>query len=178
MSEEIWVEIENYPNYQISNMGRVYSLYSNKYLKPYNYRKYPAHYWEGSCGYWGINLSNNNKKKTHYLHQLVANHFIPNPHNYPCVLHREDNRWDNSVDNLYWGNHSTNSMERWDRDRKTFTFITDRGETITTSNLTLWCEENNIPRDRVTSSIRRNRPVNTTPGRLGRGGNPRILGSY
>ena len=36
------------------------------------------------------------------IHQLVAQAFIPNPHNYPCINHKDGNKQNNKVDNLEW----------------------------------------------------------------------------
>ncbi len=73
--EEIWKSIENYPNYKISNYGRVKSL---------NYRNLG---YEGlligndaGCEYQKVYLYNlHNKRKFIKIHQLVANAFIVNP---------------------------------------------------------------------------------------------------
>ena len=53
--------------------------------------------------------------KTHILvHILVAKSFIPNPNNYPFVLHKKAvlDGGTNSVDNLYWGTQKDNMRDR------------------------------------------------------------------
>lgn len=37
-----------------------------------------------------------------YIHRLVAQAFIPNPDNLPCVNHKDENPNNNNVDNLEW----------------------------------------------------------------------------
>ena len=50
-------------------------------------------------------------------HRLVAEQFIENPMNYPCVDHINHNRADNDKDNLRWVTHSMNNNNRYDQKR-------------------------------------------------------------
>ena len=49
-------------------------------------------------GYLAIKI----KDKTTMVHRLVAECFIPNPDNKPCVNHLDGNKLNNSVENLEW----------------------------------------------------------------------------
>lgn len=91
---EIWKTIEDYPDYMISNMGRVKSLKNGKetILKPML----------GKIGYYYVNLTMNGKRKVHYIHRLVSIYFIPNPENKPCIDHINTDRTDNRIENLRW----------------------------------------------------------------------------
>lgn len=53
-------------------------------------------------GYHFVRLVINRKKKTVLKHRLIAERFIPNPHNYPEINHKDGNKSNNSVDNLEW----------------------------------------------------------------------------
>lgn len=101
---ESWKDIKGYEGlYQISNLGRIKSFKtskSGKYMTPKN----------DSRGYLQIQLSNNDKvKKNFKIHRLVAQAFIPNPDNKPCIDHINTIRDDNRVENLRWVTHKENS---------------------------------------------------------------------
>lgn len=102
MSEiiEIWKEIEGYPSYMVSNMGRVKSLKygREKTLKPHN----------NGNGYLSVCLWKNNTYKHMYIHRLVAQAFIPNTENKPCIDHLNCVRTDNRTENLRWVTYTEN----------------------------------------------------------------------
>lgn len=60
-------------------------------------------------GYCLVKLSSNNKAVEKKVHRLVAEAFIPNPNNYDCVNHKDENPLNNNVENLEWCNHSYNN---------------------------------------------------------------------
>lgn len=55
-----------------------------------------------SAGYKFVVLCNNGVKKHFLVHRLVAESFIPNPNNYSQVNHKDENKANNSVENLEW----------------------------------------------------------------------------
>ena len=149
--KEVWVPVEGYPNHELSNLGRVRSLprqgSKGGLLVLHEHKTYKrTHDKEG--GYWGYSLSHKNKKKFYPLHQLMGRHFIPNPLELPCVLHRDDDRKNNSLSNLYWGTKSENSKDLWDngiRKRTTYTFNLKTVEQVVQDNLSPWFEERGVP---------------------------------
>lgn len=90
---EIFKDIQGYPNYQISNLGRVWSKKRQIYLKPN----------KNQSGYLSVCITAiNGKQKRELIHRLVALAFIPNPNNYPCVNHKDEDKENNTTTNLEW----------------------------------------------------------------------------
>ena len=91
--ERIWKDIENFEGlYQISNLGEVKSLITNRILKPS----------EKKNGYLQVTLYNDGVKNYCLIHRLVANTFIENPLNLPQVNHIDECKTNNCVWNLEW----------------------------------------------------------------------------
>ena len=95
--EEIWKEIKGYPNYMVSNFGRVKSLNYNHTSK----EKMLKVSMNGN-GYLRVLLCNNGKRKHMTVHRIVAETFIPNPDNKPCIDHINTIKDDNRMENLIW----------------------------------------------------------------------------
>jgi hypothetical protein len=55
------------------------------------------------------------RQKSVYIHSLVAETFIPNPHNYDSVDHKDRNKHNNHVSNLEWCSIEDNK-KIWERD--------------------------------------------------------------
>ena len=108
--DEIWKDIEWYNGfYQISNLWIVKSLkfWKEKILIPGKTKSW----------YLTILLSKEWKTFSVTIHRLVWIHFIPNPLNLPCVLHKDETldeklRLYNWADNLWWGTQKDNAMDR------------------------------------------------------------------
>lgn len=88
---ENWKDVVGYEGlYEVSNFGNVRR--GNRLLSP----------GVGSNGYPLVTLSKNGKTRSTTVHRLVATAFIPNPHGYPFINHRDETRTNNHVDNLEW----------------------------------------------------------------------------
>lgn len=102
--EEIYKDIEGYEGlYQVSNLGNVKSLKNNKTKKEKILK--PAI----RNGYKKVDLRKNKTKKTYSIHRLVAQAFIENPNNYPCINHKDECKTNNVVSNIEWCSYKYNS---------------------------------------------------------------------
>lgn len=88
----MWKSIGN-TNYQVSDSGEVMNTKTGKTLKQCKRNK---------GGYLAVDLCVNGVRKTHFVHRLVAEAFIPNPEGKPQIDHYNDNPEDNRVENLHW----------------------------------------------------------------------------
>ena len=92
---EIWKDAPGFPNYQVSNTGRVKNVKRQKELHPSRY----------SNGYFVANLSG----RRIGVHRLVALAFIPNPQGLPQINHKNEIKTDNRVENLEWCDSTYNN---------------------------------------------------------------------
>lgn len=98
----VWKIIEKFPNYSVSNFGRIKSLKKNKIISQRLNRD----------GYCVLKLSNDFCQKSFSVHRLVAIAFIPNTENKETVNHKNGNRSDNSSENLEWNTRQENNNSR------------------------------------------------------------------
>lgn len=108
--QESWKDIKDFEGiYQISNLGRVKSLRTyNSFKKTYYYREKILKGKIDTNGYVMVCLCKG-KQKYVRVHRLVAEAFIPNPHNYPIINHKDENKQNNCVDNLEWCSYLYNN---------------------------------------------------------------------
>lgn len=59
-------------------------------------------------GYWAVAPLIGGKRRTLYVHRMLADLFIPNPDNKPCVNHIDGDKQNNAVENLEWCSHQEN----------------------------------------------------------------------
>ena len=101
---EEWRDIEGYEGlYQVSNKGRVKSLKYNKTKK-----EKVLKFGTNRYGYKYVVLSKDNTPKLKKVYRLVAEAFIPNPDNKPCIDHCNTIRTDDRVCNLRWCTYKEN----------------------------------------------------------------------
>jgi hypothetical protein len=114
----IWRDVVGFEGYyKVSKHGQVYSpprVVTDKngvrYLRP---EKLLTHLSNGN-GYFKVNLYGETVKKSILVHRLVAQAFLPNLDNKPCVNHKDGNKANNSVENLEWCTISENHKHAYD----------------------------------------------------------------
>ena len=140
-SEE-WIQVNDFTNYEVSNLGNVKNSKTRRTLKP-------------ACngGYLSVKLRNNNSTKSFSIHRLVALHFITNPENKPQVNHIDKNRSNNNVNNLEWCTSLENNLHKCatldqttNQNLKIWRIDITSGEKLQLYNsiydAALWCVEN------------------------------------
>lgn len=91
---------KGFHNYAVTKNGLVWSMYSNKFLSN---KKLLGEY-------KAVTLCNNGIREEHLVHRLIAEAFIPNPENKPCVNHKDGDKMNNAVGNLEWVTHKENTL--------------------------------------------------------------------
>lgn len=91
LPHEEWLPIAEFPNYEVSNMGRI--------RKDYKVRPCTA---VNKLHYRTTNLVKNGTTYHRTIHRLVALAFVPNPDNKNFVMHLDGDKHNNRADNLAW----------------------------------------------------------------------------
>lgn len=83
---EIWKNIKGYEGlYQVSNLGRVKNVRTDKILKQHTAR------------YSGVKLCKEGVISYHTVHKLMMEAFVPNSFNLPCINHKDEKPWHNYI---------------------------------------------------------------------------------
>ena len=122
-------QLEGFDYYYITEDGM---LYSNAYgelreIAQQTDRK----------GYKRVGLSN---RKSYRVHRLVARAYIPNPHGYEQVNHKNEIKDDNRVENLEWCTNDYNKKYS----AKWWKVLTPEGNVEDIKNLEQYCRDKKI----------------------------------
>lgn len=105
---EIWKRHPTHIYYDVSNQGNVRRNKPSKgtvpgrLLKPYKTKQ----------GYLVVNLSIDGVISRKFVHVLVLETFVTERNGNQEARHLDDNKSNNYLDNLAWGNHSDNYQDR------------------------------------------------------------------
>lgn len=103
-------QVEGFPGYKIDKEGNVYSAWKRggvtflgdkwRVLKPTTKNRY---------GHLRITLSRDGKPHCFAVQRIVAQAFLPNPTNLPCVCHNDGDPANNNISNLRWDTYQGNA---------------------------------------------------------------------
>lgn len=104
---ELTTHVKGYEDiYTVSNTGKVFSIGRGIYLKS-----------DKSHEYQRVTLSKDSITTRYFIHRLVAEAFIDNPHKKPFINHIDNDPTNNNVGNLEWCTHSENMIHAHKQDR-------------------------------------------------------------
>ena len=113
ISNEEWRNISEFPNYQVSNIGRVRNSITGRINNLYS----------NKVGYIFVTFRKNKRGFSCFVHRLVATAFIENPLRKPCVDHINRSKNDNTINNLRWSTRSENQANIGKRSNTSSSFI-------------------------------------------------------
>ena len=93
--------------YKVSNLGRILSLDYNHTGKPGLMNPF-----EMPNGYFQVGLSKNGEYKQCYVHRLIAETFLPNPENKPCINHKIEGDEGKKINMVIFNEDGTINEER------------------------------------------------------------------
>ena len=93
--------------YKVSNWGRILSLNYNNTGKADLMN--PS---EDKDGYLKVALYKNKERKTCFVHRLVAQTFLPNPENKPCINHKIQGKKGKKINMVFFNEDGTIDKER------------------------------------------------------------------
>lgn len=96
-TKEEWKTVPEFPNYKVSNFGRISNGKQILKQEPNN------------SGYLKVNFWKNKKPHSKTVHRQVALLFVDNPNGYSEVNHIDGNKLNNKYDNLEWCTRSANN---------------------------------------------------------------------
>ena len=105
MQKEKWKSVIGFEGlYEVSDKGRIRSI--DRWIEQQGrmqlYKGCIMSQYINNSGYLMIRLSKENKKYSFTVHRLVASAFVPNPNGFQYVNHKDENKTNNSADNLEW----------------------------------------------------------------------------
>jgi len=152
MSEVIWLPVVGWP-YEVSSSGLV--------------RRDPAKLGNTSvpngliaqrvsnAGYLRVCLCHQGRQHYASVHRMVAAAFIPNPHAYPCVNHKDGNKRNNAVRNLEWCTRSQNDKHAYAHGLRRSPFARIISHNGVSTNLGAWATSLGIDRHTLSTRIAR-----------------------
>jgi hypothetical protein len=125
----------------LSQDGRAWSVYWRREVKATRLNRH--------VNYQRLCVGVNGKTRSFYLHRLIAETFIPNPHNLSDINHKNGDKADNRVSNLEWVSRAENMRHNYEdlgnkRPGKFLMVDTATGEQFVITNLQEFCRDRNL----------------------------------
>ena len=107
-------DIPDFTGYKADKQGNIYSMLQtgcrnrfdkSKWVEP---KKLKVRTTKTGYGRVYMRRDSTNLREDVYIHRIIAKMFIPNPHNFSDVNHKDSNPLNNCVDNLEWLSHKDN----------------------------------------------------------------------
>lgn len=167
MQEEVWKDIIGYEGlYQVNNYGYIKKL-SYEYVDSHGtgrHRVFPEKFVTiqlSKNGYCVVDLYKNCERKRYYVHRLVAEAFIPNTKNLPCINHKDEIKTNNNVTNLEWcdwsynNSYGTNRVRMVETRRKnnTYNVSNETRKKLSANNSRYWLGKKRSDEDRYKMSF-------------------------
>lgn len=92
----------------ITPSGKIYKDYGNGMMYP------KANFINKNNGYLYCGITYPDGQRQRRVHVLVAEVYLPNPNNFPIVMHKDNNKANPNVENLQWGTVSQNTKSSFD----------------------------------------------------------------
>ena len=111
---EKWLPVQGYDGfYEVSDMGRIRSFKQCKEGKIMKIKRMRD-------TYLYINLTKEGKCKTLSLHRIIAQTFIENPENKPCINYIDGCKENNAVSNLQWSTYKENNKHALEKNLRAY----------------------------------------------------------
>lgn len=92
----------------ITPSGKIYKDYDDGFFYP------KKNFINKVNGYLYCGITYPEGQRQRRVHILVAEAYLPNPNNYPVVMHKDNNKSNPDVNNLQWGTVSENTQQAFD----------------------------------------------------------------
>lgn len=147
LSSYVAKDIKGYEGiYAITTCGKIYShsrVAKNGRLFKGRMIKLTLNTW----GYYKVSLTDSaGERKTHTVHRLVAQAFLPNLGSLPEVNHIDEDKLNNNLDNLEWCTCQYNSEYT---NAKIHKLLSPTGEVLTIHNLKKFSDEHGLDRSAI-----------------------------